>query len=130
MAPNNTLWIKADAGVVLSGTAVSAWKNQVGINDVTQSASASQPIYRTSTQLINFNPTIDFDGSNDYFDGSSNYGVSGATLFTTFSVARRTTDNSLDMLWGSSFPGDPGNQPSFYISDTNTTVNDTITLDG
>jgi hypothetical protein len=57
-----------------------------------------RPIYRATTNLINFNPTVEFDGSNDYLSGASNYGISGTNKFTTFTVLKQTGSN--DIIWG------------------------------
>ncbi|WP_449386895.1 hypothetical protein [Chryseobacterium lineare] len=58
------LWYKADQGVTVS-TGVSQWNNAVGTYNLTQATSANQPAYNTANNIINFNPSVRFDGSND-----------------------------------------------------------------
>ncbi|MEM6397340.1 MAG: DUF11 domain-containing protein [Bacteroidota bacterium] len=59
------LWLKADVEVTPGATFT--WADQAGMNDATQTSATRQPIYVTSgDRLVNFNPTLDFDGSNDY----------------------------------------------------------------
>lgn len=97
------LWIKADLGVTptTEGSVVTGWRNFNNLTNLSQSTSASyRPIYRTTTNLINFNPTVEFDGVDDYLNTSSNHGVSGTSSFTDFAVARRLSQNTEDDIWG------------------------------
>lgn len=60
------LWYKADAGVTTS-TGVSVWADQSGnIRHLLQGTTSAQPVYNTASNLINFQPTIGFDGTNDF----------------------------------------------------------------
>ena len=98
-----TLWIKADLGVTptTEGSVVTGWRNYNNSANLSQSTSSTyRPIYRTTTNLINFNPTVEFDGVNDYLNTSSNHGVSGTSPFTDFAVARRLSQNTEDDIWG------------------------------
>ncbi|MFN3850360.1 MAG: hypothetical protein ACK4NY_13075 [Spirosomataceae bacterium] len=64
-----TAWYKADALTGADGSGVSAWTNSILTGyDITQSNATNQPKLYNSTEakLINFNPTLDFDGANDY----------------------------------------------------------------
>lgn len=73
-----SLWLRADAGVTLSGGVVSAWADQSGnSNNATQNRNNRRPSFLASG--INFNPTLDFDGNNDFLQG--NAGASNTTLF-------------------------------------------------
>jgi hypothetical protein len=59
------LWLKADAGVTVA-TGVSQWNDQSGNgNNVSQATAANQPGYNTVTNLVNFNPTLSYDGVDD-----------------------------------------------------------------
>jgi hypothetical protein len=70
---NNVLWLKADAGVTSSGGVVSAWNDlSPKAWQASQATVANQPAYNTATGLINFNPVVTFDGSNDYFQNTTN----------------------------------------------------------
>ena len=67
---NLQLWLKADAGVenttgvsATNGQTVLNWlDNTINTNDATQSVDLNKPIYTEAA--INFNPTLDFDGTN------------------------------------------------------------------
>ncbi|CCB68490.1 Protein of unknown function precursor; putative adhesin [Flavobacterium branchiophilum FL-15] len=60
-----SLWYKSNVGVT-NATGVSQWDDQSGnARHLTQSTTASRPVYNTSSNLINFNATVGFDGSND-----------------------------------------------------------------
>ncbi|NML59384.1 beta strand repeat-containing protein [Chryseobacterium cheonjiense] len=59
------LWYKADQGVTTS-TGVSQWNNSAqNAYNLTQGTAANQPVYNTTTNIINFNPSMRFDGTND-----------------------------------------------------------------
>ena len=82
------LWLRADDGLTLNGNAVSAWADQgpAGSN-VAQASPANQPIYNSSSNLINFNPSLSFDGSNDYLRPVSSIFGTGNLNYTTFGIA-------------------------------------------
>ena len=67
-------WYKADAGVQNAGVnatnnqAVDTWINQAGgTYNLTQATATKRPVYHKSTanQLINYNPSMRFDGADD-----------------------------------------------------------------
>ena len=67
---NIKVWLKADAGISgADGSSVSTWTDQSlsGYN-VAQTVATSQPKYYSTTaaKLVNFNPTLDFDGADDH----------------------------------------------------------------
>ena len=123
------LWLRADAGssTTSSGTATAGWTNQAPSGDLLTAAATQQPLFRdgTTTNAFNFNPSLDFDGVDDYFAATSNYGVTGTNLFTAFAIGRRATSTTIDALWGQQAAGDPSNRPSFYIA-----TNNNLALDG
>lgn len=86
-----TLWLKSDKGV--SGVAnASEWDDQSGNGfNLLQTTAGNQPAIQTNR--INFNPTLQFDGSNDYL--SLTGGILGnANTFTdvnAFVVSRTNT---------------------------------------
>ncbi len=67
---NIRVWLKADAGITAAdGAVVTSWADQSLFNyDVNQPTAANQPTYysTTASKLVNFNPTLDFDGVNDH----------------------------------------------------------------
>jgi len=59
------LWYKADQGVT-TATGVSQWNNLAqNAYNLSQGTAANQPVYNTTSNTINFNPSIRFDGVND-----------------------------------------------------------------
>ena len=73
-----SLWLKADEGISLANLNVSTWADQSGNNNSADQANTNlRPFFQNNS--INFNPAIDFDGSNDYLQGNS--GGSNTTLF-------------------------------------------------
>lgn len=78
-------WYRADAaGTVYSdagttpaatNTAVQQWNGQSGLFPLLQATSGSRPIYSNTTTLANFNPTLSFDGSNDWMQFTAGTGV-------------------------------------------------------
>lgn len=116
VAPGNVdanlhLWLKADEGVT-GGSPVTAWTDQSGnAKDAIQVGDAPD----LSTNQVNFNPAIDFNGNNDYLqitDGildSSTYedlfvySVTKADALNNGTLLRETTDNgrySILNPWG------------------------------
>ena len=62
---NLKLWLKADAGITLNGSNVSAWADQSGNNNnASQSVAIRQPVFVANSQ--NGLPAIVFDGSDDF----------------------------------------------------------------
>lgn len=78
-------WYKADgAGTLFSdaGTTpavtnatVQQWNAQGGLFPLLQATAGSRPIYSNTTTLANFNPTLSFDGSNDWMQFTAGTGV-------------------------------------------------------
>jgi len=81
------LWLKADTGTstTTDGVAMSQWNDQSGnANNVLQGTAANMPLYRSNNaNLMNFNPTVSFDGTNDFMDATT-FNINGAanTLFS------------------------------------------------
>lgn len=64
-------WYRADKGVT-TATGVSLWADQsASLKDGTQATAGSQPVYNTTSNLINFNPDLGFDGTNDVIANSA-----------------------------------------------------------
>lgn len=64
-------WYRADKGVT-TATGVSLWADQsVSAKDGAQATAGSQPVYNTTSNLINFNPDLGFDGTNDVLANSA-----------------------------------------------------------
>jgi Concanavalin A-like lectin/glucanases superfamily/Secretion system C-terminal sorting domain/F5/8 type C domain len=86
--PSGTaLWLKADAGVTLSGSNVTQWADQSGNGyNVTQATAANQPTFETN--VFNGQPAINFDGSNDFLNNITNNVVMPGAGRTVFIVAK------------------------------------------
>ena len=81
--PDCVLWLRADAGVQTNGASVTGWLDQSGWgNNASQTTNARQP---TLVQdVLNGNPILRFDGSNDKLvvnDHSSLDNTAGLTIF-------------------------------------------------
>ncbi|WP_312903115.1 beta strand repeat-containing protein [Chryseobacterium taichungense] len=82
-----TLWLRADKAVT-AGTNVSAWNDLSGNGRVvSQATAANQPVYNTANNLMNFNSSVGFSGS-QYMSASSLFGSSSYTAVNAFSVAQ------------------------------------------
>ncbi|MEM6641610.1 MAG: hypothetical protein AAF616_01410 [Bacteroidota bacterium] len=89
---NLNLWLKADQGVTLNATNVSAWADQAGSVDFTQAASGNQPEF--STDFINGNPAIRFNNDGGTNDRLQNTAVTNFPTdeLTNFIVIEREED--------------------------------------
>ena len=59
IATDAAVWLKADAGVTLNGSNVSAWADQsTHGNDATQANSANQPLFSASVAELNGQPAV------------------------------------------------------------------------
>lgn len=95
------LWLKANEGVTANGSGqVSAWTDASGTgNTAVQATAASQPVL-TATGM-NFNPALDFDGTNDFVTSPLNINPPGTNPITAFTVynADAVSANSR-AIWG------------------------------
>ncbi|MFN4364645.1 beta strand repeat-containing protein, partial [Chryseobacterium hispalense] len=85
--PGSSLWLRADkAGTYTNNAAVNNWDDvSVNDNDVLQNTVANQPLYKdNATDNLNFNPIIDFDGSNDILTDAD--GIIGTSTYTNASA--------------------------------------------
>ncbi|GAA4901402.1 hypothetical protein GCM10023311_28880 [Flaviramulus aquimarinus] len=97
---NLELWLKADTGVeqaasvaAVNNDQVLNWlDNTVNTNDATQTTGVNKPIFKDNT--INFNPTVDFDGT------SHEMAASTATNdeITIFAVAEGTYSSTKSLI--------------------------------
>ena len=85
------LWLQADAGVTVSGTAVSQWADQSGNNrNATQTTLAAQPVLVTNA--LNGMPALAFNGTGQFMTFTMPVnGLSGMTLIL---VGANTSDRS------------------------------------
>ncbi len=84
-------WVKADAGVT-GGANVSSWSDQSGNGfTVSQTTGASQPAFLSNR--TNFNPAVQFDGSNDQLVLTG--GLMGTSTYNDFHALMVTRTNSI-----------------------------------
>lgn len=63
------LWLRADLGVTLNGSTVSAWANQGSVvASATQGTAAAQPTWNATGFGTASRPYLSFDGTGDYLD--------------------------------------------------------------
>lgn len=70
VATNLDLWLRADAGTstTINGATIATWTNQVTgkpVTSVTQTNVSERPTYLSSFFNLNYQPTLDFDGTDD-----------------------------------------------------------------
>jgi hypothetical protein len=99
--PGLSLWLKADAGVTLSGANITAWADQSG-NGRTVTLTNS-PSFTASS--INSRPTVDFNGSTQFVDaltpafvGNNNFSVIWAFKYVGGSTAGNSYSPSVSFL--------------------------------
>lgn len=71
VSTNIRTWLQADngAGTTTDGTTVSTWTDDSGMAADGSGAGSTRPVYRRNTaDNVNFNPGIEFDGTDDYLD--------------------------------------------------------------
>ena len=90
------LWLKADAGIT-GGADVSQWNDQsLNSKHATQITSSNQP--DASTRTMNFNPTVEFDGSNHFMDLPDNILTAGDDDTAMYVVWRTNIDNTFKRI--------------------------------
>lgn len=91
-----TSWFKADAGVTLNGSNVSAWANQVAnpvLTQLTQATSSLQPAYSSSGW--NFNPNITYNADMLDTTMTSVFDVLSATSNDVFGVVSKSSSSAV-----------------------------------
>lgn len=129
------LWLKADAGVTLNGSTVSAWADQSGNgNDAVQATAANQPLY-VANQL-NGEPVIRFDGSNDYLiiaDDATMRGMYGLSIYvvgkrySTYSCYLNSWEGGSDIRNHYIFGNNFGAKADFYTGTSISSVGGSYT---
>lgn len=84
-------WYRADLGVTLNGSTVSAWADQSGLgNHLSQTVGAQQPVFNVTDSEFNNLPSITFNNTNStYLKTTSGIALS---TFTIFMVCKATTN--------------------------------------
>ncbi len=101
---NNEFWVKADKDVIHTSDNVEKWSDQsTSGNDATQTNNWYKPML--SLNALNYNPSIYFDGSNDYL-AVNNLIASGSKSVHVFAVG---TNESGGDSWHSMVLGQSNN---------------------
>jgi hypothetical protein len=106
---------------VATGTAISSWVSRTGSNNASQATGSNQPLY--TTNAINGQPAILFDGSNDFMAISTSI---TANAVSVISVGQKTslggalnTASRLTVMWNTADnatnPGDYGNTKAWVV---------------
>lgn len=97
---NSTLFLKSNASTntTTQGAAVNSWGSSGSVSvTATQATGANQPTYQNGTvsNKFNYNPYIQFDGSNDYLASTGTYdlgnGTAGGAGFSLFGIMSYTS---------------------------------------
>ncbi|MEP0005380.1 MAG: DUF2341 domain-containing protein [Balneola sp.] len=111
------VWLRADVGVVTSGTQVTTWQDQSGNgNDfIGRTGSGNRPTVVSSSASLGGQPAINFVGNGDHFDDTdaeTNY-INGMTEFTLFMVYKSDQTGTDRGLWNTTTPS--GDDATFTI---------------
>ena len=90
-----SLWLKADAGVTLSGSDVTAWADQSGNGNNASSEEETRPTLVSNT--LNAKPVLRFDGAGQKMAITSSI---GGTAYSIFIVCKNNdNENGSMFLW-------------------------------
>ena len=85
---NLRAWFRADLGITLNGSAVSAWADQTSNHfDIAQATGANQPTFTASEPTLNNRPCLTFTGS-QWLAGVAAGLVASGGKFTLYAVAK------------------------------------------
>ncbi len=86
-------WLPADAIGNTTNTALATWPDISGSgNDFKQTVTANQPVASVAlTDAINFNPTVSFDGTDDFLATATTPLGASSNQMVTFIVSKETT---------------------------------------
>ena len=91
ISSNLQSWLRADngAGTTTNGTATGAWTDQsTSSNSASQGTGTESPLFRRTTATdVNFNPSLEFDGADDYMDLPANTIATGGAAYSIYTVA-------------------------------------------
>ena len=116
-----SLWLKADAGVTLSGSNVTVWADQSGNGQNATAVVSYRPTFVSTDAQFNNKPSILFDGvGNSFVIPSINFNINtNNSIFVAFRVSNGATGTFLTQGGaGNYFIGIADN--ALNISDSNT----------
>jgi len=91
-----SLWLKADAGVTLSGSDVTAWADQSGNDNNASSEEGTRPTFVSNT--LNSKPVLRFDGAGQQMALTSSI---GGTEYSIFIVCKNNDNTNGSMFFWS-----------------------------
>lgn len=89
VSANLQSWVRADngAGTTTDGTTVSTWTDLSGQGNSGTGAGTTRPVFRRTTASdANFNPGIEFDGTDDFLDLPNNTIATGGGAYSIYTV--------------------------------------------
>jgi hypothetical protein len=108
IADSLRLWLRADRGLTLNGSTVSAWADQSSNNlNATQSTAANQPTFVSSNPTLNGLSSLRFDGTNDLLNGGliPRFGNNSLSVFAVTSGGNQNTTNATMLSSGTATAG-------------------------
>jgi len=82
------LWLRSDKGITQTAGKVSQWNDQSGNGfHLTQTVANNQPDYKSTSELINFNPVLDFNGTSHILSRSGSIFINNFAESNTFIVS-------------------------------------------
>lgn len=126
--PGLLLWLRADQGVVLSGSNVTDWLDQSGNgNHVTQAVAGSRPVLVNNA--IGGRPALDFSGSK-FMQSTLTSLVAGGTAYSVLCVAKNGNGTLLSLRLASP-PATTYSASMFFLANTyvysdSSVVNETV----
>ena len=108
-----SLWLKADAGVTLAGSNVTAWADQSGNGLVLTKDIQNEPTYLSS--FVNGKPAIEFIVDNNTGLSNTSFGLTGFTFFSVTKQKPTNTGRIFSSYFGNVLIGTWGNYSNrFY----------------
>jgi hypothetical protein len=112
VSANLKLWVKANDGVLAgNGTAVPQWNNQANATyNIDQPTVAAQPTFYSTdpTKLINFNPSVSYDGGDNLRNTTRMYPNTSPFYMSAVGVDQRTSTATLRGILGGGSGDYPG----------------------
>ncbi len=85
---NLAFWLRADVGVVASNDSVGEWMDQSGNGNNAGANGPARPTVKPQVPLLNYMPSVYFNGSSDVMTGNQIHPLDNGTSFSIFIVAR------------------------------------------
>lgn len=108
---NSTLFTDTGSTVATDGSQIYQWNDYTGNGfNAIQASASSRPIFSKSNTLSNFNPTLTFDGSNDYLEFFAPDGVdvidrASGTMYAAGFISTRKISGYLGFHASMDYPG-------------------------